>query len=172
MQNVVKSMQKKLLAWSKQVIDRDQCCQFCLTEKDLHAHHVHPQKEYPELIFVMENCLTLCRGCHTQYHNFGNTYWLGLRHKPATLKKISEAQKGKIISEEHRKKLREFNLGKKKSKEARQNMSEGQKGRIQSEETKRKISEARKGKSLSEEHKQKVSIGVKAYFARKRKNAN
>lgn len=90
-------------------------------------------------------------------------------------KKISEAQKGKIMSEESRKKLSEALKGEKSplygthpSEEARRNMSEAQKKRVRekgfSEEHRRKISEANKGANnwnfgghLSYETKKKMS---------------
>ena len=45
------------------------------------------------------------------------------------MKKISEGNKGKEVSEETREKLRQHNLGKKHSEESRQKMSESHKGK-------------------------------------------
>jgi hypothetical protein len=71
-------------------------------------------------------------------------------------KKNSKSQKGKILSEEHKKKIGKGNKGKTK-------------GKIigpQSEETKKKRSESMKGKNtgpLSEEHKRKIGHNLKYY---------
>ena len=54
--------------------------------------------------------------------------------------------KGRCLSEEHKKKIREAKKGKPKS-----------------EEHKKKLSEAKKGKHLSEEHKKKMSEAQKGY---------
>ena len=56
---------------------------------------------------------------------------------PEVLKKMSEAQKGKKHSEEHKRNM----TGKKRSEETKRKMSEAQKGHKASEETKRKMSQ-------------------------------
>lgn len=95
-------------------------------------------------------------------------------HNPETARKNSEAQKGKILSEETRKKISEANkgenhpmFGKTHSKETKKKMSEAKKGKPRkpfSKEHKEKISEANKGKKqkpFSEEHKRKLSEAKK-----------
>jgi len=81
-----------------------------------------------------------------------------------TKRKISEACKGRIISERqrknHSKRMKgEGNsmYGKHHSKEARDKIGEAHKGMILSEETKKKISEIKKGIHPSEETKRKIS---------------
>lgn len=81
---------------------------------------------------------------------------------------IEPWNKGKKLSEEHKRKMSEANKGKKLSKETRQKMSEAKKGKPshlkgqkQSEETKRKISEALKGSKKSDETKKKMSKASK-----------
>lgn len=32
--------------------------------KEIHAHHIYPKRDYPELIFKVHNGITLCRKCH------------------------------------------------------------------------------------------------------------
>ena len=84
-----------------------------------------------------------------------------------TKQKLSEANKGKTLSEETKQKLR-----KPKTEETKQKISEAKKGKTLSEETKRKISESNKkrlvekgvpfkGKHQSEETKQKISDAMK-----------
>jgi hypothetical protein len=97
--------------------------------------------------------------------NYGNTgekcVWWGRNHTEETKKKMSEAQKGRILSEEHKAKMR-----KPKSEDGRANIA---KARIESnyrpsDETKRKTSEAlkgrpspRKGKTWTDEQRLKMS---------------
>ena len=101
-----------------------------------------------------------------------------------TRRKISEANKGKIVSEETRRKLSEAQKGKPHSEETKRKMSETKKGesnhffgKKHSEETKRKISEAGKGQVpwnkgktgiCSEETRRKLSEAAKKREARKR----
>ena len=81
------------------------------------------------------------------------------------VQQISEANKGKVISEEQRKKVSVANTGKKHTEESKLKMSIAQKGKKHphkghklSEDTKRKISESKLGKPLwTEEDKQKMS---------------
>ena len=78
----------------------------------------------------------------------------GLKHSEATKRKMSQAQKGKTLSEEHKQKIA-------KSMTGENNPNYGKKitpnyGKKFSEEHKQKISQANKGRTLSEEHKQKL----------------
>jgi group I intron endonuclease len=84
---------------------------------------------------------------------------------PETLRKMSEAQKGKKASEETRKKLSDARkgennhmFGKNHTEETRKKLSDARKGenhhmfgKTHTEETLRKMSEARKGKKMTEE---------------------
>ena len=72
--------------------------------------------------------------------------WCNSGHSVETRRKLSEAAKGKKISEETRRKLSEASKDKKHSEETRRKMSEAAKGRKHNEETRRKISEALKRK--------------------------
>lgn len=85
-------------------------------------------------------------------------------------KKISEARKGKPLSEEHRKKLSVAHKGKKHSKETRENMSEAQKGRVFTEEHRKKISEAQKGGTRSAEARKNMSDAASNRSVEARKN--
>lgn len=88
----------------------------------------------------------------------------GRKHSEETLKKMSEAQrgrpsplKGKTRSEETRKRISEGQIGR----------SSAMKGKTHSEEAKKKISEALKGKTRSEEHSKRISEALKRYRANK-----
>jgi len=81
-----------------------------------------------------------------------------------TRKKLSEANKGRTFSQEHKEKLSIIRKGINLSEDTRRKIGESgrgrtpwNKGKTLSEETKRKISEAHTGKSLSEETKRKIS---------------
>ena len=58
---------------------------------------------------------------------------------------MSCSQKGKTLSEEHKRKLSESEKGKTVTDEAKRKMSKANKGKTLTDETKRKISEAKKG---------------------------
>ena len=70
----------------------------------------------------------------------------GRHHSEEHKRKISEAKKGKTFSEEHKRKISEVKKGKKLSEEAKRKMSEAKKGRRQSDNAKKKLSEANKGR--------------------------
>ena len=100
-----------------------------------------------------EHCKRISEGKKLQYK-------LNPRSEEA-LKKISEANKGKTLSEETirkrtetRKQRQDTYLGRKgytASEETRRKLSEAGKGRVCSDETKKKLSEARLGYIMSEE---------------------
>jgi len=62
--------------WVEEVKERDNyTCQICgkaitdVGSKNIHAHHIKPKKEYPELMYELNNGITLCQGCHKKYEN-------------------------------------------------------------------------------------------------------
>jgi hypothetical protein len=92
--------------------------------------------------------------------------------------KMSEAQKGKEISEETRLKMSKSQKERKRKPHSQETKAKISKTvsnlerKPHSEETKRKISEARKGKKVkphSEEHKRKISEAMKKRVAEKKK---
>lgn len=91
----------------------------------------------------------------------------GNNPSPITRKKLSEFNRGKKLSEEHKLKIAQSNKGKIRSplsEEHRRKISESHTGRKMSEETKRKIGNKNKGNTISEEQKQllrKVNLGKK-----------
>jgi len=60
----VRTHWRELKVWRRAVRERDGCCQFCGSKKDLHAHHMIPILVDQTLAFDLFNGLTLCRKCH------------------------------------------------------------------------------------------------------------
>lgn len=78
----------------------------------------------------------------------------------AARKAMSEARKGKILSNETKEKLRNINLGKRylpRSEETRKKISEARKGKTLSKETRKKLSQ----REFSPEWKEKLSKAAK-----------
>jgi hypothetical protein len=77
---------KKIQEWKNKVFERDRYkCQNPNCKKkytELHAHHIKPRKEFPELIYDIDNGITWCDRCHVSHHKKGL--------------KMSEEQKQKI----------------------------------------------------------------------------
>lgn len=92
-------------------------------------------------------------------------YWIGRKHTDETRKKMSVSRNCRLPdSAETRKKKSEAMKGKVFSEEHKKNMSEAQKGRVawnkgkvHSEETKKKMSEAQKGRSSPTKGKKRVN---------------
>jgi ATP dependent DNA ligase domain/HNH endonuclease len=58
-------------AWARAVISRDHAtCQTCGAQNvELHAHHIRPFVDHPELRWDINNGLTLCHRCHWDEHS-------------------------------------------------------------------------------------------------------
>ena len=56
--------------WREAVFARDNwICQKCVKRSGmLHAHHILNFAEHPELRFAIDNGITLCKKCHTEFH--------------------------------------------------------------------------------------------------------
>lgn len=88
---------------------------------------------------------------------------LGTHHTAQAKRRMSEAKKGRPLSEEHRRSLSEAQKGRVVSDETRRRISEANKGRRcwwkgkhLTEEHKRRIGQANKGRVVSEETKRKI----------------
>ena len=108
--------------WIDSILKRDDyTCQMCFakkSEKLLHTHHIKSRKEYPELIYDLNNGITLCISCHSSVNictketkekisksHMGNLNprfgkpgiksMLGKKHKKETIEKMKLSKKGK-----------------------------------------------------------------------------
>ncbi len=131
--------------------------EFALTPEQLKMHDMYYNRPYYELIF-------LTRTEHNIIHNRGMSY--------ETRRKMSEAAKGRTVTDETRRKMSKAHKGKQHTDEARRKMSKSRKekgilkGIPKSIEHRRKLSEAHKGKQHTDEARRKMSkahveIGVK-----------
>ena len=57
-------------AWAREVISRDHAtCQGCRAQNvEMHAHHIRPFAQHPELRWDVTNGQTLCYRCHWDHH--------------------------------------------------------------------------------------------------------
>lgn len=59
----------KLVKWAAMVKARDgYVCKKCGAEEYLHAHHIKLKSEFPEMMYLVENGITVCRDCHADMH--------------------------------------------------------------------------------------------------------
>ena len=60
--------------WRKIVFERDKyTCQICKNKGYLHAHHIIGVNENLDLIYNVDNGITLCKRCHIEFHKkYGN----------------------------------------------------------------------------------------------------
>lgn len=126
-----------------------------INKRSLRYYEAHYQMKWDVLTAVIEG---------TDEPAFYNSYVGGKFYRPVESyqdpefkRKISEAHKGKKVTEETRKKQSESHKGKKFTEETKKNMSEAHLGRVHSEEARKKMSEAHKGKKMSEEAKKNMS---------------
>lgn len=105
---------------------------------------LNEMRKFESALLVSENA-----SMNSNYYNMHNNNgaFILKRHTEDTKRKISDSEKGKIVSKESREKMRLSKLGKNNNRY----------GVKLSEETKRKISESSKNKVFSEEHKRKLS---------------
>jgi 5-methylcytosine-specific restriction endonuclease McrA len=66
--------------WSKAIKERDKCCQVCGSGVKLEAHHIFSRDAYPELRYILNNGITLCRHCHKEFHAVNGKKQLTLKN--------------------------------------------------------------------------------------------
>ena len=59
---------KEYRLWRVSVIRRDSRCVICDSLIGREAHHINHSTYFPEQRFLVENGVTLCRKCHSQFH--------------------------------------------------------------------------------------------------------
>lgn len=68
----------QLNKWAKQVKDRDgNRCVICGSTNCLHAHHIIPKEQHPELELMLNNGVTLCQTHHEMVHPYMKRYTNG-----------------------------------------------------------------------------------------------
>ena len=60
---------KEYRVWRIGVIRRDKVCVVCGTRKSRQAHHINHGTYFPEQRYDLDNGITLCRNCHSRFHN-------------------------------------------------------------------------------------------------------
>jgi group I intron endonuclease len=101
------------------------------------------------------------------YESFGKGYNLTsggdceFKRSDLTIQKISDSKLGHEVSEETRRKIGDANRGRVRTQEARDKMSQSRMGHEVSEETRNKIREKHLNKTVSEETRKKISESKK-----------
>ena len=71
---------QKWYKFREKIFERDQhTCKDCGKKENLQPHHIKRAKVHPELFFEESNCITLCRGCHSERHHQA---WLTHTYNP------------------------------------------------------------------------------------------
>jgi len=66
---------KEYRKWRVEVIRRDKRCVICGSIKHRNAHHINHATYFPEQRFDIDNGVTLCHDCHTNFHcNFKKSF--------------------------------------------------------------------------------------------------
>lgn len=165
-------------AWRKAVLDRDErTCRMCGDRpvgRRLHTHHIKPRKERPDLIYDIDNGMTLCVDCH-------------IKIEPPMAKeearvKMRQSLTGRVLSEECRAKISKVLTGrprpewvrvklrkpkKPRTEEHKKNLAAACKGRkmpVMNDSTKDKIRQAMLGRKFSPETLKRMSDGQKRRF--------
>lgn len=70
--------QEQLREWSINIRMRDEFkCVDCGATEHLHAHHIRPKHDFPDLAYAVDNGKTLCRDCHAKEHGSPGLMKLG-----------------------------------------------------------------------------------------------
>jgi len=59
---------KEYRLWRILTIRRDKVCQVCGEIKYRQAHHLNSASYFPDERYDLDNSVTLCKKCHTNYH--------------------------------------------------------------------------------------------------------
>lgn len=62
---------KEYKAFRAKILKRDNYkCTQCGSENELEVHHIKEKCNYPELLMVEDNVITLCKECHAKTDNY------------------------------------------------------------------------------------------------------
>lgn len=87
----------RLQRWAKAVKRRDKRCIRCNKKHDLEAHHIYPKSKYPRKAYLLNNGVTLCKGCHREKHDSYHSLY-GVSGSEATFKRWLKKTSGKEIA--------------------------------------------------------------------------
>lgn len=68
---ILRAQRNAIRKWSIQVRKRDGKCLLCGSTQNLHADHIKPFSQYPELRNDLSNGRALCANCHYKTETFG-----------------------------------------------------------------------------------------------------
>ena len=64
--NQLKSEADKL--WKQAILLKSERCEVCGSDYGLTAHHFFPRSLAGHMVYLLDNGITLCRGCHFAHH--------------------------------------------------------------------------------------------------------
>jgi Txe/YoeB family toxin of Txe-Axe toxin-antitoxin module len=97
--------------WKKVVKERyDNTCLLCKHEGNIHVHHIKPVVAYPELVFDVDNGVTLCGNCHAEYNNREDDLEQILAPKLLEFARLEELNIEQQLKEIHEKRNQIFDL--------------------------------------------------------------
>lgn len=70
------------------------CCVRCGSYDNVHAHHIKPWKDFPELRFDNNNGEVLCVRCHIEEHPFMAKYGAGEKKPKKTIFEVMLGRSG------------------------------------------------------------------------------
>ena len=117
---------------------------------------IEREQYYLDQIFKDGNTFNICSVVGTR---------LGCKHSEDSKIKMSNSQKGKILSDDTKKKLSDINKGKKLSKQSVDKIITSKKGFKHTKETIDKMSKSQKGKIRTQEQKDTISNTLKGRIA-------
>lgn len=79
--------------WNKFIKSRDEVCLLCGSDKKLVAHHILEAGDYPELVYEIENGVTLCQSCHIKIHKQGSQNFIKPLQEAILVEKLRISEK-------------------------------------------------------------------------------
>jgi hypothetical protein len=63
---------KEYRKWCREIKKRDSICKMCGSSENIVCHHILEAKNYPELVYEVNNGVALCQSCHIKVHQQGS----------------------------------------------------------------------------------------------------